>query len=121
MAKQTIDNPRALNQYIDLLGDESGEFIIGIIDTLLDDGPRNFGLLDQSMVTNDFATFRRTAHNLKTVCSTVGASGLAGKFQELEEAGAAADLTSTGGLVQECRAIYRQLEVELRQRKSSLQ
>lgn len=120
MNEQMIDNPNALDQYRDLLGEEGGEFIVDIIDTFLADVPNNFSRLNHSMITNDFSTFRRAAHTLKTGCSIVGATALAEQFQELEKAGAAADLTSIGGLLEKSKADYRVLEIELEQKKARL-
>ncbi len=120
MSEKMLDDPNALGQYIEMLGDDGAEFVIEIIDTFLDDAPNNFALLDQSMAQDDYVTFRRAAHTLKTGCATVGSKNLAGDFLKLEEAGAANNLGTIGGLLERCKINYQQLKSELEHQKSEL-
>jgi HPt (histidine-containing phosphotransfer) domain-containing protein len=120
MSTQILDDLNALGQYLEMLGDDGAEFVIEIIDTFLEDAPNNFNYLDQSMAQNDFVTFRRAAHTLKTGCATVGAKGLAQDLLKLEEAGAANNLSAISGLVERCKINYQQLKSELEQQKQNL-
>ena len=121
MSEQIINDPNALDQYIDLMGDDGGEFIIDIIDTFLENAPDNFSLLDQGLTTNNPVIFRRAAHTLKTGCSTVGATELAKNFLKLEEAGEAGSLTSIRDLLEHCKSDYQLLKTELEKKKSAWQ
>jgi len=115
-----IDNPHALSQYLEFLGDEGTEFIVEIIDTFLADAPNNFQLLDTSIAIADYPTFRRAAHTLKTGCATVGAVEFSNQFLVLEQAGATNDLTTIGGLLEQSKLEYQKLKTELEQQKTHL-
>lgn len=120
-SEKMIINSNALDQYIDLLGEEEGaEFIIEIIDTFIVDAPNNIRLLNHSMAENDFVTFCRAAHTLKTGCGIVGATLLAENLMRLEETGAEGNLTSIGGLVEQCQSDFQKLKTELEMKKSTL-
>lgn len=120
MSEQLITDTNALNQYIDLMGDEGAEFIVDIVDTLLEDAPKNLRLLNQCLDTNDPVTFRRAAHTLKTGCATVGATTLAAQFLELEQAGAEENLTSANELIKKCKLEFQALSQELLAIKNNL-
>ena len=94
MTDRMIVSSYALDQYIELLGSDGCDFIIEIIDTLIEDAPRNFNELEQSLLEKNFKTFQRAAHTLKTNCSTVGAKDLADLFLELEKRGSDRDLSA---------------------------
>ena len=117
---QMIINPRALQQYIDLMGDEGNDFVVEIIDTLLEDATNNLQILGQSLKEDDSKTFRRIAHTLKTGCATVGATELAEKFLTLETAGAEGNLASVGDLFDHCKNDFRVLTAELLDMKRKL-
>jgi len=119
--EKMIINSSALDQYIELFGSEEGaEFIIEIIDTFIVDAPKNISLLFRSMTENDFVTFQRAAHTLKTGSAIVGATMLAENFLNLEEAGAEGNLTSKGSLVEKCKSDFQILTAELEKKKSAL-
>ena len=108
-----LTDPMALDQYIDLFEDEASEFIREIIDSFLEDAPKQFAELDQSLSENDTVTFRRAAHTLKTGCKTVGAPALAAKFLELEGKSEKGDLTSVVSTIIDCKAMFDTLKSEL--------
>ena len=119
MDKMLID-PNALDQYIEVLGDEANELIAEIIDTLLDDASNQFAFLDQSLKDNDPATFQRAAHTLKSNCKTVGATEYAEIFYLLEEKGASGDISSVSLLLEKSKEDYPKLKDELLKKKESL-
>ncbi|NQU30054.1 MAG: Hpt domain-containing protein [Anaerolineae bacterium] len=121
MSEEIINDPNALDQYLDLLGEDGGEFVIEIIDTFLENAPENIDLMDISIAENDPVTLRRAAHTLKTGCSTMGATLLSENFLKLEEAGAAGNLKTIGNLLELCKNDYRLLKTELEKKKNSLQ
>jgi HPt (histidine-containing phosphotransfer) domain-containing protein len=116
-----INDPNALDQYIDLMGEDGKEFVVEIIDTFLSDVINNFRHLDESLATNDYPTFRRAAHTLKTGCAIVGATALSQGFLILEEAGAAENLTSVGGFLEKYKLDFQKLKDELEQNKTAMQ
>ena len=121
MNQQTmIDNPNALGQYVDLMGQEGVEFIIDIIDTFLADAPNNLRQLDESMASQDSVTFRRAAHTLKTGCATVGAVTLSQKFLLLEQAGANNNILGAHSILNTCKRELVLLGRELVAKKNSL-
>lgn len=121
MSDQIINNPKALDQYIELMGEEGKEFIAEIIDTFLNTADENISQLDKSLADKDPVIFRRAAHTLKTGCSTVGAERLAESFLELEEAGARGNLDSLGIVLESCKNKLASLVTELENKKSSLE
>ena len=118
---QMIENQNALDQYIDLLGDEGVEFIVDIIDTFLEDAPNNWRQIQESMAAKDHVTFRRASHTLKTGCATVGATTLSEKFLAMEKAGAANNILSVQSLMDRCKVELTLLARELVSKKKSLQ
>jgi len=115
-----ISDPNALNQYIELMGAEGAEFISEIIEDFLDGASGLFRELDQSLSANDFVTFRRAAHSMKTGCATVGAIELGEKFLALEKAGEAGNLTSVDQALESCKLDFKVLQQELEHRKDTL-
>jgi len=120
MTEQMINDPNALNQYIDLTGAEGAEFIVEIINDFLEGAPGSFSELDESLAGNDFATFRRAAHSMKTGCATLGATELGKKFLALEEAGATGNLSSVDQALKICKAEFQKLKAELENKVSTL-
>ena len=120
MAEALLTDSNALDQYLDLLGEEGAAFIIDIIETFLEEAPENLKLLGESYSSADFSTFRRAAHTMKTGCSTVGASDLADQFFSLEEAGASEDFNPVGGILKECISNFELLKVELDKKRNAM-
>ena len=115
-----LTDQTVLDQYIDLFEDEATEFITDIIDTFLNDAPKQFAELDQSLSENDSVTFRRAAHTLKSGCKTVGAPSLAEKFQALEDIGDKGDLSTVDSTLLECKTLFEVLKTELYTKKMGL-
>ena len=115
-----IEDANALDQYVDLMGEEGVEFIIDIIDTFLADVPNNWKQLVQSMKEKDHVTFRRTSHTLKTGCATVGATTLSEKFLRMEQAGADNNILSVQSIMTQCKIELQQLANELVKKKKNL-
>ncbi len=121
MSLKILVNSNALDQYIELMGEEGKEFVIEIIDIFLDDAPNQFEQLDKSLVENDSVTFRRAAHTLKTGCATVGADNLSRKVLDLESSGEKGNLTSIENDLEYCKNNFKILKEELFQKKAALQ
>ena len=115
-----IEDQNALNQYIDLLGDEGVEFIVDIIDAFLEDAPKNWKQIQDSMAEKDHVTFRRASHTLKTGCATVGAKTLSEKFLAMEQAGADNNILSVQSILGQCKTELKLLARELIEKKKSM-
>lgn len=118
--EKLLTDHTALDQYIDVMGEEANEFIIEVIDAFLEDTPNKFSQLDSSLAENDAETFCRAAHTLKTSYKTVGAMGLAENCLELEKMGASGDLTSAEPILTECKSKFDHLKTELISKKEGL-
>ncbi len=120
MSGKMIVNPNALDQYLELFGDEGKDFVADIIDTFLQDASNQFYQLDKSLLDNDSSSFRRAAHTLKTGCATVGAENLSKVFLDLELIGESGDLSSTEDNIENCKINFKLLEKELLNKKKKL-
>ena len=118
--KKKITDANALGQYIDLLGAESKEFILDIVDTFLDDSPKQFAQLDQSIATQDSVTFHRAAHTLKSSLKIIGAVEMADACLKLENIGASGKLENVEKILTDLKNDYSALESELANMKNEL-
>ncbi|MGD8457993.1 MAG: Hpt domain-containing protein [Anaerolineales bacterium] len=116
---QLITDHTALDQYLDVMGEEANEFIIEVIDAFLVDTPNKFSQLDSSLAENDAETFCRAAHTLKTSYKTVGAMDLAESCLELEKMSESGDLSSVDSLLSDCKSKFDQLKSELIEKKEA--
>ena len=116
--EKMIDNPIALEQYYDVLGEGAKGFIVDIIESFLLDAPNQFDLLDQSLAENKPANFQRAAHTLKTTCLTIGATEYAENFLWLEEKGASGDLSKVASTLNKSKEKYNILKNELHEKFS---
>ncbi len=63
------------------------DFVRELVDTFLADAPGMLAQLHEALGSGDAATFRRTAHSLKSNASTFGANALAAQAKSLELGG----------------------------------
>jgi HPt (histidine-containing phosphotransfer) domain-containing protein len=117
--EKLITDHNALDQYLDVMGNEAPAFIIEIIETFINDAPNQLSKLYNSLSENDADTFCRVAHTLKTAYKTVGAMTLAESFFVLEEMGASGDLSSAHPILNECKSKFDLLKSELISKKES--
>jgi len=113
LIEKIITNPNALNQYLEIMGEDGKEFVEDIINTFLIDAPLQFTNLEKSLAENDTVTFRRVAHTLKTGVAIVGAERLSKKLLELEHFSESGNLSSVKSEVDYCKMAYQILEKEL--------
>ncbi|RLE02743.1 MAG: hypothetical protein DRJ13_05260, partial [Bacteroidetes bacterium] len=97
--KKIITDDNALDQYQDILGEEAKEFLLDIINTFLNDAPKQIAVLDDSLATQDSPSFQRAAHTLKSNLKIVGAIETAEACNILEDKGAAGDLNQVEDLL----------------------
>ncbi|MEA3349803.1 MAG: Hpt domain-containing protein [Chloroflexota bacterium] len=85
-------NPKALDEYRSLLGDDFIPFFEELIDTYLQNTPNLLQSLQDALDGNDIELFTRSAHSLKSNSRTFGADGFADMAFVLEEIGNSGNL-----------------------------
>ncbi len=80
MSASVID----LSVYQELKDNTGADFIVELIDTFLDDTPRQIQEMRRALPAGDTETFRRAAHSLKSNSATFGARHLSELARELE-------------------------------------
>ena len=86
--------------FVELVQTTGQEFVAELIDSFLEDAPQMLAALCKALNTHDAASFRRTAHSLKSNAASFGAMTLCTQAREFELLGLAglAD-TATSRLV----------------------
>jgi HPt (histidine-containing phosphotransfer) domain-containing protein len=119
MMNEYLLDPTPLQQYEELFGEDSAEFISDIIDTFLEESERIFAELEDSLAIDDQSTFRRAAHTMKSGCATVGAMEISEKFFSLEELGAQNQLSKAHQTLLECRSEFSRVRAALLLKRAS--
>jgi HPt (histidine-containing phosphotransfer) domain-containing protein len=120
MTANIIDDKYALDQYLELMGNEGPSFIIDLIDSFLDDSVPQLNLLEDSLQENDYFSFRKAAHSLKSSCAIVGANKLATRFTSLEKTFQTENRLRLRTEVDSCKTLFSTLSEELTIRKDQL-
>jgi len=107
-------DPAALERLGAMVGDGAPEFLAELIDTFLDDAPRQLDGLRGAVARGDAAEARRAAHTLKSTAATFGAQDLSDVCRELE------NLANAGALDRAALLIPR-AEEELDRAKGALE
>ncbi|WKZ41568.1 MAG: Hpt domain-containing protein [Anaerolineales bacterium] len=76
-----------LNTFNTLRESTGGDFIMELIDTLIEDLPSQVAQLKDALAAQDADSFRRAAHTLKSNAATFGAYRLTDLARELETMG----------------------------------
>lgn len=76
-----------LNTFNTLRESTGGDFIVELIDTLIEDLPSQVAQLKDALAAQDADSFRRAAHTLKSNAATFGAYRLTDLVRELETMG----------------------------------
>jgi HPt (histidine-containing phosphotransfer) domain-containing protein len=88
-------------------------FLTELVDTFLQDAPRQFAALHAARAAGDADTFRRAAHSLKSNASSFGAAPLTEQCRALEELGKSGDIAHSGGQVAAAEAEFDQVRAAL--------
>jgi HPt (histidine-containing phosphotransfer) domain-containing protein len=101
------------------IGDDRA-FLRELVETYLDDSPRQIAALREGIVAGDVASTNRAAHTLKSTSASLGAVGLSAMARELETLTSVAtteaeDLGAPeiGALVDVIAAEFEEVQVEL--------
>lgn len=114
-------DPAAIEEYREILGDEFAAFFIDLIDSFFDSAPALLHDLSDGLASNDAARFERAAHTIKSNCKTFGAYEFADKAYELEQIGAAKDLSAAAPQIAELEQAYQELVLDLQQLRARLE
>lgn len=76
-----------LNTFNTLRESTGGDFIVELIDTLVEDLPSQVAQLKDALAAQDADSFRRAAHTIKSNAATFGAHRLTDLARELETMG----------------------------------
>lgn len=110
MSKQQIDRAT-----FEVLKHESGaDFIVELIDTFLEDGPKLIGELKSALRAGDAETFRRAAHSLKSNGATFGALEFSQLARDLEMVGKEKRLAEAGDRIQTLERTFDLVAAELK-------
>lgn len=96
----------AIDRLVSAAGAKGAGLVLG---AMVDSAPRLLDGLRRAVTDGDAKALRRNAHSLKANAATVGADALARMFQELEDLGAAGDLSQVADRVSSAEQTYRQL------------
>lgn len=94
---------RVLDTLLESL-DGDAESLAELIQTYLEDAPRQIEALQQAIAEGTSTTVERIAHTLKGTSSAFGASVLSSRCQKLERSSAAGDLNGAVVSLQEIKA-----------------
>ncbi len=93
----TIDR-EAIDELLRMVGDDR-EFLADLIDTYLEDAPKQLAAMREAVAADDPAALVRPAHTLKSNSRNLGATALAELSRELESMGEATSLERARDLV----------------------
>lgn len=96
----------AIDRLVSAAGAKGAGLVLG---AMVESAPRLLGALRRAFADDDAKELRRSAHSLKANAATVGADALARMFQELEDAAAAGELSSSAGKATSAEEAYRRL------------
>ena len=90
------------------------DFIDELVDTYLEDAPRQLSALRAALQAQDADAFRRAAHTLKSTSATFGADGLSGLAKELEMLAKDNKLAEAGSKLPAVEEAFQAVEAELK-------
>jgi HPt (histidine-containing phosphotransfer) domain-containing protein len=108
MASEVIDR-EALDVLLETVGGDQ-EFLDELIDSFLDDSPRQLAAMQQALSAGNAEDLRRAAHSLKSNSANFGAQTLSQMCRELEELGRNGALDSAAGRVAMILAEYQRVK-----------
>jgi CheY-like chemotaxis protein/HPt (histidine-containing phosphotransfer) domain-containing protein len=95
------------------LGDDDPLFLPGIIEQFVHDAAAHLATLHLAADTGDARTLERTAHTLKSISATLGATGMTALCGELQKLGRADSLTGAAACIEqlgcECARVQQAL------------
>jgi len=89
-------------------------FVSQLVDTFLEDAPRQIKEMRAALKEGDAETFRRLAHSIKSNAATFGALELSDQARELEMLGKENKLDQVAGSLDAFEATFKSVARELR-------
>jgi signal transduction histidine kinase/DNA-binding response OmpR family regulator len=105
-------DPQTLEELREIAGDDT-EILRELIDTYLEDAPQRLQTISEAIDKADAVLLRRTAHSLRSLSVTIGATPLAQICQQLEAMGQAGTTLSASTLVSQLKTEYQRVEAAL--------
>ena len=84
MAESVILDPATLQAFRNSLGADGADVFRTVLRLFLSDAPRLIAAMEKGLRETDLRLVQRSAHTLRTNCSTIGALELAHRCQTLE-------------------------------------
>jgi CheY-like chemotaxis protein/HPt (histidine-containing phosphotransfer) domain-containing protein len=109
---ELVINTEALEEILDIAGDDGPTFLAEIIDCYLEDSPQLLQQIRDAMAVEDAKTLRRVVHSWKSSSAYLGATVLASLCRELE-AIAETGITDVPERVFELEAEYEKVKAAL--------
>ena len=103
-----------LTTFENLKKTSGADFINELVDTFLDDAPKQVRDMKTALKAQDAESFRRAAHSLKSNSATFGAQRLADLSRELEILGKENNLGDAGHRLESLERVLEAVEVELK-------
>ncbi len=88
------------------------DFIL-LLETYLNDGPRQLAAMRSAFTERHAQSLRSQAHSLKGASSNIGATLLVSRLQQLEDSALREDWSAAGALLPEVTADFEQVCLEL--------
>jgi PAS domain S-box-containing protein len=113
-------DPSALQELLEMGGDEGSTFLAEVIDSYLEDAPNLLQAISEAISQGDAVALKNAAHTLKSTSGTFGAKRLAELCKSLEQMGGAG-LTEGGILIiPKLRAEYERCKAALEKERLTL-
>ncbi len=112
LASKSAIDPKVLQSFREMVGEDGKAFLVEMIDCYLEDTPKLLKEINQAIIAANAPNLRRAAHTLKSSSITLGAKNLANLCQEIEAI--AKNGHTESGLA------YSQLECEYEKVKKAL-
>jgi HPt (histidine-containing phosphotransfer) domain-containing protein len=108
MEAQTIIDPATFNELKDLMGTD---FLIELINTYITETGELIEQLRQALALQDYSSFGRFAHSIKSSSASLGALIFSQQARELEILGKANDLSKAGSKLERLAADFLQVKL----------
>ena len=113
-------DPSALAPYRTVMGADADVFVADLIASYLANSSDLVATIDAAITNNNTDSFVRAAHTLKSNSAIFGATVLSGFCQELEDAGKGGNLAGLLPKIDQMKAEYKQVCLELADLRGTL-
>jgi HPt (histidine-containing phosphotransfer) domain-containing protein len=112
---------RAIERLVSTCGEGGEVMVAALLETFLDDAPRQIAVLRRGLSEANADDVRRAAHTLRSQCETFGATLIVPLAGDLEARGREGRLDDTDALVDDLQAEYDRAAKELHALRLELQ